>query len=144
MIYSNWVEVIKPLEKLLLKYNPAVIIGGIKDIEFQKKKLFNDESCKCMIGTIGAMGTSHNLQAASWIIFIDLPWTAADMKQAIDRTRRIEGTTEKTIVYNLICKNTIDEKVKNIVEEKQEYSEFLIDGKISFSNKKRLVEFLLS
>lgn len=144
LIYSNWVEVIKPLQKLLEKYNPAMIIGGMKDVESQKRKLFNDESCRCMIGTIGAMGTSHNLPAASWVIFIDLPWTAADMKQAIDRVRRIEGTTEKTIVYNLICKNTIDEKVKNIVEEKQEYAEFLVDGKINFSNKRRLVEFLLS
>lgn len=144
LIYSNWVEIIKPLEKLLERYNPAVIVGGIKNVEEQKEKLFNDNNCKCMLGTIGAMGTSHNLPIASWVIFIDLPWTAADMKQAIDRVRRIKGTTEKTIVYNLICKNTIDEKVKNIVDEKQEYSEFLIDGKINFSNKKRLVEFLLS
>lgn len=145
LIYSNWTEVILPLKRVLAKFNPAFIVGGMgKGIEQEKLKLSQNESCGCMVGTIGAMGTSHNLPAASWVVFIDQPWTYGDMKQAIDRTRRLEGTEHKTVVYPLWCRNTVDEKIAEILEEKKGYADFLIDGKVELLNRRKLINFLLS
>lgn len=145
LIYSNWAEVILPLKRVLRRFNPALIVGGMgKAIEAEKEKLSQEKDCICAVGTIGAMGTAHDLPAASWVVFIDYPWTAGDLQQAIDRTRRIEGTTKPTVIYPLICRGTVDERVKEIVEQKKEFADFLVDGKINLSNRKKLVEFLLS
>ena len=145
LIYSNWTQVIEPLHKLLKEFNPALIVGGMGNkVEAEKNKLNNDDSCFCATGTIGAMGTTHNLPGASWVVFIDEPWTDADEIQCIDRTRRLDGVKFKTIVHHLICKNTIDERVRDIVRMKKGISEFIVDGKINLLNKEKLIKFLLS
>jgi SNF2 family DNA or RNA helicase len=42
-----------------------------------------------------------------------------------------------------MCKNTIDERIHEIVEKKGAMSDALIDGKV-VGNKKELLEFLLN
>ena len=35
------------------------------------------------------------------------------------------------IIYNLICSNTIDERVWNIINNKKDMSDYMIDGKVN-------------
>lgn len=148
LIYSNWREVILPLYEQLkkLKFNPALLVGdmGSQTME-EKRKLNEDKTCKVMLGTIKAMGTTHNLPAASWVTFLDQAWHKGQEEQCIDRVRRLVGTTRKTKIHKLICKNTVDERVYDIVETKGAMADFIIDGKaINFTDRKLLVDFLLS
>lgn len=144
LIFSNWVEVLRPLTERLSHFNPAVMTGETKkDVEAQKAKFQEDKSCKVCIGTIGFMGTSHTLTAANTVIFLDEPWNKGTKEQAEDRAYRI-GTRGTVNIITLRCKGTIDEKIAKLLETKGMYADFLVDGIKATGNRANLVEFLLS
>lgn len=127
IIFSNWATPITLLYKELEMYNPAMIIGDTQDRMAQVEKFQNDDSCKVILGTIGAMGTGLTLTAASNVIFIDEPWNRALKDQATDRAYRI-GTKYSVNVYTLICKDTVDEMVHNTVYKKGRIADEIVDG----------------
>ena len=145
IVFSNWTSIINPLNQILEEYgyNPAIITGEINNRVAQEKKFMNDDSCRVIVGTIGAMGTGLTLTAANTVIFLDEPWNKAIKDQAEDRAHRI-GTTENINIITLIAKDTIDERINEIVEKKGAMADMIIDGKITPQNKQQLVEFLLS
>ena len=144
VVFSNWTAMTDILEERLAKYDPVVVTGETKDEDRTvAMNIFqNDPRCKCIIGTIGALGTGFTLTAGNNVIFVDHPWNRALYDQAVDRCHRI-GTTKTVTVYNLLTKDTIDERVWEIVKEKGELSDAIVDGKIVM-NKKELVDYLLS
>ena len=132
-----------PLYEILQPYNPAIITGETKDRVEQEQKFMIDDSCRVIVGTIGAMGTGLTLTAATTVIFLDEPWNKAIKDQAEDRAHRI-GTTENVNIITLIAKDTIDERINEIVEKKGAMADMMIDGKMTPQTKQQLVEFLLS
>ncbi len=82
------------------------------------------------------------LNEASYVIFVDEPWSKALKEQAEDRAHRI-GTKENITIITLLCKNTIDEKINKIVKEKGEMAGMLVDGKLTNTDKAELVNYLL-
>lgn len=145
IIFSNWTQMTTPIYDMLhKKYNGIIITGETKDSDRQHNvDLFqNNNDYKFAIGTIGAMGTGLTLTSASTVIFIDEPWTMAAKQQAIDRAHRI-GTKENVTVYTLMAKNTIDERIHQLVEKKGAMSDALIDGKVT-THSSELLDFLLS
>lgn len=145
IIFSNWTQMTTPIYDMLhKKYNGIIITGETKDSDRQHNvDLFqNNKDYKFAIGTIGAMGTGLTLTSASTVIFIDEPWTMAAKQQAIDRAHRI-GTKENVTVYTLMAKNTIDERIHQLVEKKGAMSDALIDGKVA-THSSELLDFLLS
>ena len=143
IVFSNWTAIINPLYEILAQYNPAIITGEIKNRVEQEKKFMEDDTCRVIIGTIGAMGTGLTLTAANTVIFLDEPWNKAIKDQAEDRAHRI-GTTENVNIITLIAKDTIDERINELVEKKGAMADMLIDGKLNAQTKQQLVEFLLS
>ena len=146
VVFSNWTQMTSAImDRLALKgYEPVIITGDTPDNSRQAYVDYfqNDSKCKVIIGTIGAMGTGLNLYKGSTIIFLDHPWTRASYDQAVDRCHRI-GQKNNITIYNLICRNTIDEKIWNIVNEKGELSDAIVDGRIN-KNKMEILEYLLS
>ena len=69
------------------------------------------------------------LTAASYLIFIDHPWTAAQCEQSEDRIHRI-GTNKSVFIYRLISKDTIDERVLELVNDKKALSSYVIDDEV--------------
>ena len=105
---------------------------------------FQNDAEKCvMSGTIGAMGTGFTFTAASYVIFLDKPWNKANTEQAEDRAHRI-GTKSTVSVITLVCKDTIDERIEEIVAEKGDLSDALVDGKLGKLSRKQLLDRLLS
>lgn len=145
VIFSNWVEPLRTLFKFLSsKYKVCCFTGTMSETERQKHKrvFMNNPEYTVMIGTIGALGTTHTLTAANNIIFYDEPWTYADKLQAEDRCHRISA--KKSVnVYTLISKDTIDERVHDIVYNKKDTSDYLVDNKLDFKNNPNLVATLL-
>lgn len=145
VIFSNWVEPLRTLFKFLSsKYKVCCFTGTMSEAERQKHKrvFMNNPEYTVMIGTIGALGTTHTLTAANNIIFYDEPWTYADKLQAEDRCHRISA--KKSVnVYTLISKDTIDERVHDIVYSKKDTSDYLVDNKLDFKNNPNLVATLL-
>lgn len=145
VIFSNWTQMTTPVYDRLSKFYSGVIITG--DTEDAKRQMNvnqfqNNDECKFIVGTIGAMGTGLTLTAGTVVIFLDEPWNMALKDQAIDRCHRI-GTTQNITIYTVMCKNTIDERIHQLVEKKGAISDAIIDGKI-VGNKKELLDFLLS
>ena len=145
VIFSNWLQMTDPIYNRLSKnYKGVMITGETQDVERQVNvnHFQNNPECKFILGTIGAMGTGLTLTAGTVVVFMDEPWTMANKQQAIDRCHRI-GTKDNVTVYTIMCKNTIDERIHEIVEKKGAMSDALIDGKV-VGNKAELLNFLLS
>lgn len=141
IIFSNWESMTKVAKDKLKSYNPSYITGATKADERMKEveRFQNDDKCKVIIGTIGAMGTGLTLTAAQNVIFLDSPWNMALKAQAEDRAHRI-GTKGTVSVITLVCKNTIDERIEELVEKKGQIADALVDGKISIDD----INYLLS
>lgn len=143
VVFSNWTQMTDEIMKRLVKYNPAIITGETNDTERQNMvtKFQHDTTCKVIVGTIGAMGTGLTLTAGTSVIFMDEPWTMAAKQQAIDRCHRI-GTTQKITIHTIMCKDTIDERIHDIVNKKGLMSDALIDGKLT-GNKTEILNYLI-
>ena len=144
VIFSNWTQMTTPIYNRLSKnYKGVIITGETADVDRQVNVNYfqNNTECKFILGTIGAMGTGLTLTAGTVVVFMDEPWTMANKQQAIDRCHRI-GTKTNITIYTLMCKDTIDERIHEIVEQKGAMSDALIDGKIS--SKPEVIDFLLS
>lgn len=141
IVFSNWESMTEVAKEKLKSYNPAYITGATKADERMKEvgRFQNDDKCKVIIGTIGAMGTGLTLTAAQNVIFLDSPWNMALKAQAEDRAHRI-GTKGTVNIITLVCKNTIDERIEELVEKKGQIADALVDGKISVDD----INFLLS
>lgn len=145
IIFSNWEQVTEVAKEKLAKYNPGYITGKV-DTEQRMEhinRFQNDESCKVIIGTIGAMGTGLTLNAASEVIFLDSPWNRALKDQAEDRAHRI-GTKGTVTVTTIVCKDTIDERIEDIVYKKGKMSDMLVDGNANKQDSKTIVNYILS
>lgn len=144
IIFSNWSHITDEASNRLKQYNPAVITGNTKDNERQteQNRFTNGKECKVIIGTIGAMGTGLTLTAATTVIFLDEPWNKALFDQAVDRAHRI-GTKSNVTIHSILCKNTIDEKIHDLIYKKGAVSSALIDSGES-ENKTELINYLLS
>jgi SNF2 family DNA or RNA helicase len=144
VIFSNSTQMTTPIADRLKKYNPAVITGEINadTRQLMIDKFQNDNKCKVILGTSGAMGTGITLTAGTVEIFLDEPWNNALKEQCVDRCHRI-GQKNNLTIYTIMCKNTIDERVHDIVLSKGELSDAIVDGKIT-NNREQLLDFLLS
>lgn len=145
VIFSNWTQITDAVCERLdaVPYDWGIITGETADSDRQSvvNRFQNDPNTKVLIGTIGALGTGLTLTAGTVEIFLDEPWNMALKNQAIDRCHRI-GQKNNIVIYTLLTKNTIDEKIHKLVMEKGEMSDMLIDGKI-VSGKEDIVDFLL-
>lgn len=141
IIFSNWESITEVAKEKLKSYNPAYITGATKadDRMNEVTRFQNDKNCKVIIGTIGAMGTGLTITAAQNVIFLDSPWNMALKAQAEDRAHRI-GTQGTVNVITLVCKNTIDERIEELVEKKGQIADALVDGKVSIED----INYLLS
>lgn len=141
IVFSNWESMTEVAKNKLKAYNPAYITGNTKadDRMNEVSRFQNDKNCKVIIGTIGAMGTGLTLTAAQNVIFLDSPWNRALKEQAEDRAHRI-GTQGTVNVITLVCKNTIDERIEELVKKKGQIADALVDGKVSIED----INYLLS
>jgi len=145
VIFSNWTQMTDVVyDRLYSKgYGISVITGETKDEDRQQiVDLFQtSNNCNILIGTVGAMGTGLTMTAGTVEIFMDEPWNRALKDQAEDRCHRI-GQKNNITIYTLLCKDTIDERIHQLVYKKGEMSDALVDGEIKF-NKSDVIDFLL-
>jgi SNF2 family DNA or RNA helicase len=119
------------VDELALKYGNLRIQGGmdINEIEAQKHK-FMTMSCEeapVMVLSIQAAKTGHNLQVAQDVLFVELPWTPADVDQTYSRCHRLGQKSSVTATY-LLCDKTIDEEIYSLIERKRGVVNQAVDG----------------
>lgn len=128
LVFCSFKSTVPEIQRRLDKYKPLVCTGDTSDFEINdnKKQFENCKDNKVMICTWQKMGTGHTLTAANYVIFIDTPWTDADFQQSADRAYRI-GQKKHTHIITLVCKDTYDERVLEILNRKEMLSSYVID-----------------
>lgn len=74
-----------------------------------------------------AAGVGLNMIAASNVLYTDFPWAPGTLKQGEDRIHRI-GQKEKCFVWLLAARDTAEEKLFELLQEKQKVLDAVLDG----------------
>ena len=88
---------------------------------------FNRDTTPVFLVSLKAGGTGLNLTGASVVIHADPWWNSAAENQATDRSHRI-GQTKEVVVYKVIAKNTVEERVVDLQAAKRELADKLVNG----------------
>jgi superfamily II DNA or RNA helicase len=85
-----------------------------------------DPACRLFLSTdSGSVGL--NLQVASAVVNVDLPWNPAKLEQRIARAWRKNQTRSVTVV-NLVCEGSIEHGILHLLGQKQALADGLLDG----------------
>lgn len=104
-----------------------------------------DSECKAMLMTLKVGGVGLNLTAADTVFIFEPWWNKAAEEQGINRLHRI-GQKNTVYSYSIIAKNTIEEKILQLQEQKKELFDGLIgsDGASAKHLSEEDIEFILS
>jgi uncharacterized Zn finger protein/superfamily II DNA or RNA helicase len=80
---------------------------------------------RIFILSLKAGGTGLNLTAAQNVVHYDLWWNPAVEAQATDRAYRI-GQNKNVMVYRLLSKGTLEEKIDDMIRAKRELAELTV------------------
>lgn len=122
-----------------------IMTGASRDRKKIVERFQNDEDCMVMLMTMKTGGVGLNLIAADTVFIMEPWWNKAAEEQAINRLHRI-GQKNSVNCYYLITADTIEEKIRQLQEQKSA----LVDAVISSdtSGGKNLsaddINFLLS
>ena len=86
-----------------------------------------DEQNKVLVLSLKAGGQGLNLQSASYVFHFDRWWNPAAEKQAEARAHRL-GQTRPVHVYRYIATGTIEQRIDDILREKTDLFEQLVEG----------------
>jgi len=129
-----------PLHELYNKFKKgAVIITGESGDNERKEavhKFQNNKRTRIFLGGLMSTGIGINLTASNTILFLSYDWVPGVMKQCENRCHRIGSTGNNITIYQLIAKNTIDEKMRETLREKQTLINYLMgdDDKVGAGN----------
>ena len=115
------------------KYGGLKIQGGMTSEEVQAaKETFMEkdaEEAPVIVLSIQAAKTGHTLTAAQDMLFVEHPWTPADVDQVSARIHRI-GTTGSVQITHALAAGTIDEEVFKLINYKRTIVDAATDGSI--------------
>lgn len=144
VVFSVFKEPLVVLQDIIKDSHPLLCTGDIKDSDIEQNvKLFlTDVNYPVLLATHSKMGTGWTLNSACYSIFIDTPWTAALCQQSADRIHRI-NSTKPCFIYKLYCNNSIDLRVKQIVDNKEALGDYLVDHKTDATTLNLLKNLIL-
>jgi superfamily II DNA or RNA helicase len=93
---------------------------------------FKDGAAPVFLISLKAGGFGLNLTEADYCFLLDPWWNPATEAQAVDRTHRI-GQTRNVMVYRLVAKDTIEEKVMALKARKARLFSSVMDEGNAFS-----------
>ena len=88
---------------------------------------FQTDDTPVFLISLKAGGTGLNLTAADVVIHYDPWWNVAAQNQATDRAHRI-GQEKQVSVFKLIMKDTVEENILKLQEQKQDLADQIISG----------------
>lgn len=122
VVFSQWTGMLELTEPIIQRIG----LGYVKltgDVPSKKRgelieRFFEDLDCRVFLST-DAGGVGLNLQAASLVINLDLPWNPAVLEQRIARAHR-HGQPHSVQVINLVSQGTIEERMLDTLAAKRD------------------------
>jgi superfamily II DNA/RNA helicase len=130
VIFSQWERMTRLIAQELTERGIgfANLHGGVPSRQRADliKNFWDDPDCRVFLST-DAGSTGLNLQVASTIINLDLPWNPAVLEQRIARIYRL-GQQRPVQVINLVSAHTIEEDMIGKLRFKTAMFEGVLDG----------------
>lgn len=139
LLFSQFTSMLSLIEGRLndhkIKY--VKLTGATRDRKMPVKE-FQKGSVPLFLISLKAGGSGLNLTAADTVIHYDPWWNPAVEDQATDRAHRI-GQRKKVIVYKLVSKDTVEERILTLQSKKKALTENILEKhaghKTSFDDK---------
>jgi superfamily II DNA or RNA helicase len=136
LIFSQFVKhltiVREYFDKQEWKY--AYLDGSTKNRQEQVENFQNNEDIRLFLISLKAGGLGLNLTRADYVFLLDPWWNPAIEAQAVDRAHRI-GQKNKVFTYKFITRNTVEEKILALQQNKIKLASDLITTEESFIKK---------
>lgn len=145
LMFSQWTSVLQVAAKALRKEgfnNIMVLTGGMNDqvVNDSIRQMFAREGrgTRIVIASITAFGQSLNWPFFNRVVFITPHWNPQVEYQAYKRAYRF-GQTREVVVTRMIIAGTIEERVRQVAENKQNLEEQILDPTRSAKNLREMV-----
>ncbi|CAB4156409.1 HepA Superfamily II DNA/RNA helicases, SNF2 family [uncultured Caudovirales phage] len=135
------------VDELARRFGGLKIQGGmsVQEVEEHKHKFQNlsAEEAPVIVLSIQAAKTGHTLTASQDVLFVELPWTPADVDQTYSRCHRLGQQGSVTATYMLASK-TIDEEIYSLIERKRGVVNSAVEGglDIGFNSHQLILDML--
>lgn len=148
VVFSQWVRTHELLARRMADRGLGHVLfhGGVPGS--QRAGLIDrfreDDDCRVFLST-DAGGVGLNLQHASVVVNMDLPWNPAVLEQRIGRVHRM-GQKRPVQVFNFVAQGTIEEGMLSLLRFKKSLFAGALDGgeKEVFLGGSRLSKFMES
>ena len=141
IIFSFFLDTINTIRNHLNAAIYGPITGSISPQSRQEiiDAFSNHAGGAVLLSQIMAGGTGLNIQKASIIILCEPQFKPSIENQAIARAYRI-GQTSNVDVHRLLCEKTVDERILQMVKEKQALFDSYADKSVSGENSLQIKE----
>ncbi len=146
VVFSQWVRMQELLAKRLRQRGRQFVLFQGSVPGGKRKELIDrfrdDPQCRAFLST-DAGGTGLNLQHATMVINLDLPWNPAVLEQRVGRVHRL-GQKNAVRVVNFVAQGTIEEGMLSVLRFKRSLFAGVLDGgeKDVFLGGSRLNKFM--
>ena len=139
VIFFNFIAGIELVGERLteLGIDYTTMTGSTRDRRAVVERFQNDPNCRALLMTLKTGGVGLNLTIADTVYIFEPWWNKAAEEQAINRLHRI-GQKAKVLSFALITRDTIEEKIRLLQQQKQDLADSLITGDAAIT--KRLTE----
>ncbi len=130
IVFSEWIGMLTLIrdhlreQKIGFAWHTGSVPQKKRRVEIRAFK--EDPDCRVFLATESG-GSGLNLQNASVVINVDLPWNPAKLEQRIARAWR-KGQTRPVQVINLIAEGTIEHAMLGTLAMKQGLADGVLDG----------------
>jgi superfamily II DNA or RNA helicase len=146
VVFSQWLRMHELLQRRIKarEWDHVLFHGGVPG--GKRKDLIDrfreDPKCRAFLST-DAGGVGLNLQHASVVVNMDLPWNPAVLEQRIGRVHRL-GQRQPVRVVNYVARGTIEEGMLSVLKFKKSLFAGVLDGgeKDVFLGGSRLTKFM--
>mgnify|MGYP001161007936 FL=1 len=143
LVFSQYVKTLETINESLNGDNIFLFHGGLdknqKDNILKNFKETNGHAVLLISLHAGSVGL--NLQEASTVVLFDRWWNPAVENQAIARAHRM-GRTEPVHAIKFITSNTIEEKIDELLQDKSDLFEDVVEGAVELREKLKLRDLL--
>ena len=124
IVFSYFLKTIEKVKTLLKDRCYGPINGSVDPADRQKiiDEFSKGKDGSVLLAQIQAGGTGVNIQAASCVILCEPQLKPSTENQAISRTYRM-GQTRNVQVFRLLCTDSVDERIVEILSAKEEIFE---------------------
>tara|TARA_B100000212_G_scaffold294253_1_gene236875 strand:+ start:10237 stop:12732 length:2496 start_codon:yes stop_codon:yes gene_type:complete len=131
VIFSQFVRFLDRIKALIVQSFPELplfeLTGSTRDRETPVKGFQSTGDTAAMLVSLRAGGSGITLNAADYVFLMDPWWNPAVENQAIDRVHRI-GQENTVFVYRMIAKGTIEGKIQELKQDKQELFDSIVQN----------------